>query len=56
MKEIHEDDYKFVPISCVAQLQTALQQPCPDMGNAMMENETDRAPKAKIRLTDGAYE
>jgi len=55
MKEIHKDNYKFVPISCVAQLQTALRQPYPDMGNTATKNEADQALKAKVRLTDGAY-
>jgi len=55
MKEIHKDDFKFVPIFCVASLQTALLQPCPEMGGTTMVDETDQAPAAKVRLTDGAY-
>jgi len=56
MKEIHEDDFKFIPISCVASLQTALLQPCPVLGKPATTCETDQAPAAKVRLTDGAYE
>jgi len=55
MKEIHKDDFRFVPISCVTSLQTALQQPCPEVGRSAMADEADQAPTAKVRLTDGAY-
>jgi len=55
MKEIHEDDFKFIPIFCVAAMRTALLQPCPDMGGTTTGDETDQAPAVKVRLTDGAY-
>jgi len=41
MKEIHKDDFKFVPILCVASLRTALLQPCPETGGATTADETD---------------
>jgi len=55
MKEIHEDDFTFVPTFCVASLQTALLQPCPETKNNTMADEPDQASTAKVRLMDGAY-
>ena len=55
MKEIHKDDFKFVPVFCVTSLRTALLQPCPEMARYAMAAEDDQAPVAKVRLTDGAY-
>jgi len=55
MKEIHEDDFTFVPIFCVTSLQSALLQPCPGAGETATTNKADQALTAKVRLTDGAY-
>jgi len=55
MKEIHEDDFKFVPTFCITSLREALLQPCPGLEEATEVYKADQAPAAKVRLTDGAY-
>jgi len=55
MKEIHEDDFTFIPTFCIATLRTALRQPCPEVQGVAEADDPDRAPSAKVRLTDGAY-
>jgi len=55
MKEIHKDDFRFVPIFCTTSLRTALLQPCPEMVGCAETAKPDQAPAAKVRLTDGAY-
>jgi len=55
MKEIHKDDFKFTPIFCVTAMQTAMLQPCPNIGSATEADETDHATTVKVKLTDGAY-
>jgi len=55
MKEIHEDDFKFVPILCVTPLKEALLQPCPAVEKTVEVHGAGQAPTARARLTDGAY-
>ena len=41
MKEIHKDDFKFVPIFCITSLQEALLQPCPKVAENIAAAEPD---------------
>jgi len=55
MKEIHKDDFKFIPVFCITSLKEALLQPCPETKEAAEIHKPDQAPVAKVRLMDGAY-
>jgi len=55
MKEIHEDNFKFMPIFCVTALKEALRLPCPETKKTKEIHKADQAPMAQVRLTDGAY-
>jgi len=55
MKEIHNVEFKFVPLLCTSSMRQALQQPCPVTKKDTPEGRDDQAPTVKTRLTDEAY-
>ena len=55
MKEIHNDEFHFVPMLCTSSMQQALLQPCPVAGKTAAKGSNDQAPMAKVRLTGNAY-
>jgi len=55
MKEIHNDEFKFMPFLCASSMRQALLQPCPVTGKKATKDSSNQAPTAKIRLMDGAY-
>jgi len=55
MKEIHDDNFRFVPQFCTASLKRILLGPCPMAGSKDPADTADQALGAKSRLTDGAY-
>jgi len=55
MKEIHDDNFRFVPQFCTASLKQMLLAPCPMTGSKGPVDAADQALGAKNRLTDGAY-
>jgi len=55
MKEIHEDDYKFMPTFCVTKLREALVLPCQGEGTAMGISNENRTLSNKTKLMDDAY-
>jgi len=57
MKEIHEDNFRFVPRLCESLMKEKLLTPVPThlLKQEMEDDGKDGAPGAKVRLTDGAY-
>jgi len=55
MKEIHDTEFRFVPVLCTASLQRILLTPCPEMKDKGSVDVANQAPRAKDKLTDGAY-
>jgi len=56
MKEIHDDTFRFVPISCADSLERILLEPCPVPSPTQAIGGSVQAPRAKTKLTDGAYD
>jgi len=56
MKEIHDDKFRFVPMSCADSLQRILSKPCPEHDTKRSMEDKAQAPAAKARLMDGAYD
>jgi len=55
MKEIHDDGFRFMPISCTTSLKQMLMTPCLELRVEDSTKAAEQAPGAKSRLTDGAY-
>jgi len=55
MKEIHDDGFNFVPISCAVSLKRVLLTPCLEVQVKGSTKDTEQALGAKGRMTDGAY-
>jgi len=55
MKEIHNDNFRFVPLSCTDSLQSVLSALRPEPTVKKNTEDKAQAPAAKARLTDGAY-
>jgi len=55
MKEIHDDNFRFVPMLCTASLRKALLHPCPAPSKEEATGDAGLTSKAKVRLTDNAY-
>jgi len=57
MKEIHEDNFKFIPRLCESLMEQKLLTPVPAhlLKREAGDDEKDEAPSAKVRLTDNAY-
>jgi len=54
MKEIHESGFRFIPLSCTDSMRRILSHyPKPD--DKKVDKEDNKAPVAKTKLTDSAY-
>jgi len=47
MKEIHEDNFKFVPLLCLEAMMTALQTPCPILSRVLPGENPSQAPNPR---------
>ena len=54
MKEIHEDDFKFVPAFCITSMKEALLRPHLGEEKTIGTHGDDQAPTNTAKLTDGA--
>jgi len=56
MKEIHDNNFKFMPFLCTTPLREALKMPSPSTGEAGPKRDPGHTLAPKAKLTDGAYE
>jgi len=56
MKEIHDDDFKFIPVFCTSAMEDMLKQPCLIQDKEVLTEKNERVGKdPRVRLTDHAY-